>query len=40
MESNELIDAEKANIVTPKMMNQMKYYIGRHMAKEKRKSSK
>jgi hypothetical protein len=22
------------------MMNQMKYYIGRHMAKEKRKSSK
>lgn len=42
MESNDLIDAEadKANTVTPKMMNQMKYYMGRHMSKEKRKSNK
>jgi hypothetical protein len=37
MESNDLIDAEadKSNTVTPKMMNQMKYYMSRHMAKEK-----
>jgi hypothetical protein len=42
MESNDLIDAEadKANTVTPKMMNQMKYYMGRHMSKEKRESNK
>ena len=35
-ESRELdADTEKLNVVTPKMMNQMKYYMSRHMAKEK-----
>ena len=35
-ESHELdTDTEKLNVVTPKMMNQMKYYMSRHMAKKK-----
>ena len=37
MESHELInaDAEKSNTVTSERMNQMKYYMSRHMAKKK-----
>lgn len=36
MESNDLdADTNKSNVVSPKMMNQMKYYMSRHMAKEK-----
>lgn len=42
IESNDLIDAEadKSKTLTPKTMNQMKYYMSRHMAKRKRDASK
>lgn len=38
IESNDLVDAEadKSNTLTPKTMNQMKYYMSRHMTKEKK----